>query len=188
MAAFTKQPALSMTGSILAAMSAAAGSTGSSAAIMLLPGHVDTEYSALAKSCCCCNKPEEKEVSLGCCCRRLGAAAPSILQLLCVDDSLVVLQLTTAIVVTQCLLCCTKSLQTRRLCYHGKSLRLRLDTTTCMVQVKLLRCGQCGCTNYCSSNCQKTDWKMGHKGICKELGAWRTSHITGSTDGTTAQS
>lgn len=93
MAAFTKQPALSMTGSVLAAMSAAAGSTGSSAAIMLLPGHVDTEYSALAKSCCCCNKPEEKEVSLGCCCRRLSVSAPSIFQLPWITASLVVLLL-----------------------------------------------------------------------------------------------
>ena len=54
MAAYSKQPALAMAGSILAA--------NSSAAIMLLPGHDDVELSALAKSCCCCNKMEGQEV------------------------------------------------------------------------------------------------------------------------------
>jgi hypothetical protein len=43
-----------------------------------------------------------------------------------------------------------------------------------LLQMKMLRCGSCGCTYYCSAACQKSDWKLGHKGVCKELGAWRT--------------
>lgn len=43
-----------------------------------------------------------------------------------------------------------------------------------LLQTKMLRCGSCGCVYYCSSTCQKADWKLGHKGVCKELGAWRT--------------
>jgi hypothetical protein len=40
-------------------------------------------------------------------------------------------------------------------------------------QVKLLRCGQCGLTYYCSAACQKADWKIGHKAVCKSLQEWR---------------
>lgn len=40
----------------------------------------------------------------------------------------------------------------------------------------MLRCGSCGCNYYCSATCQKADWKLGHKGVCKELGEWRTQH------------
>lgn len=43
----------------------------------------------------------------------------------------------------------------------------------CAAQVKLLRCAQCGLVYYCSSQCQKVDWKMGHKGLCKNLQEWR---------------
>jgi hypothetical protein len=67
-AAYDKHPLLPASGSILAAMAAAqpavaADSSGSSAAIVSLPGHADIEHSALAKSCCCCNKHEGQEVS-----------------------------------------------------------------------------------------------------------------------------
>ena len=35
---------------------------------------------------------------------------------------------------------------------------------------KLLnKCGGCGCTFYCCSDCQKLDWVHGHKNICKKL-------------------
>ena len=34
----------------------------------------------------------------------------------------------------------------------------------------LKRCGQCGKAWYCSTTCQKTDWRAGHKSVCKELG------------------
>lgn len=65
MAAFTKQSSVAIVGTILADMAAAdAAGSGSTAAIMLLPGHDGLEYSAVAKSCCCCNKMEDKEVRL----------------------------------------------------------------------------------------------------------------------------
>jgi hypothetical protein len=34
----------------------------------------------------------------------------------------------------------------------------------------LKKCGQCGQAWYCSTTCQKTDWKAGHKEVCKQLG------------------
>jgi hypothetical protein len=40
---------------------------------------------------------------------------------------------------------------------------------------KLLKCSACGCVSYCSSACQKSDWKAGHKQVCKELAASRAS-------------
>jgi hypothetical protein len=36
-------------------------------------------------------------------------------------------------------------------------------------------------TYYCTTDCQKTSWKNGHKGICKLLGATRTLYRAGST-------
>jgi hypothetical protein len=40
---------------------------------------------------------------------------------------------------------------------------------------KLLKCSACGCVSYCSSACQKSDWKAGHKQVCKELAASRAN-------------
>lgn len=40
---------------------------------------------------------------------------------------------------------------------------------------KLLRCGACGVSSYCSAACQKADWKAGHKGACKALGESRAA-------------
>lgn len=39
--------------------------------------------------------------------------------------------------------------------------------------VKMLRCSACGCVTYCCADCQKADWKAGHKGACKQLGESR---------------
>jgi hypothetical protein len=44
-----------------------------------------------------------------------------------------------------------------------------------LLQVKMLRCGQCGSAYYCSAACQKADWKVGHKGVCKDLAALRAA-------------
>lgn len=58
-----KAPVLAVTGSILAAQAAAAGSSSSSIpAILGLPGHEDVEFSVLTKSCCACNKAESHKV------------------------------------------------------------------------------------------------------------------------------
>lgn len=67
MASYSKHPVLPVSATILTAMAAGGSSdeSGSSAAIVSLPGHIDIEYSALAKSCCCCNKHEGEEVSWG---------------------------------------------------------------------------------------------------------------------------
>lgn len=34
----------------------------------------------------------------------------------------------------------------------------------------LLKCGACGKVAYCSKECQKSDWKQGHKLVCKKAG------------------
>lgn len=36
---------------------------------------------------------------------------------------------------------------------------------------KLLRCSGCQLVHYCSKECQKLDWKKGHRGTCKALKA-----------------
>jgi hypothetical protein len=37
------------------------------------------------------------------------------------------------------------------------------------VPATLKLCGGCRTTRYCSTECQRKDWKMGHKEVCKSL-------------------
>jgi hypothetical protein len=37
------------------------------------------------------------------------------------------------------------------------------------VPATLKLCGGCQVTRYCSAECQRKDWKMGHKGLCERL-------------------
>ena len=39
---------------------------------------------------------------------------------------------------------------------------------------ELMQCAQCGVRSYCGRSCQRKDWKeMGHKRVCKTIGAVR---------------
>ncbi|KAF6261463.1 hypothetical protein COO60DRAFT_1636758 [Scenedesmus sp. NREL 46B-D3] len=86
-----------------------------------------------------------------------AADAPAAAAAACMDDS-------TAIV----------ALQQHRLLELSKF--ARLCHACCKPEdaaTKLLKCSACGCVSYCCSACQKSDWKAGHKQVCKDLAASR---------------
>jgi hypothetical protein len=41
------------------------------------------------------------------------------------------------------------------------------------VPATLKLCGGCHTTRYCSAECQRKDWKMGHKEVCKVYGSMK---------------
>ena len=46
------------------------------------------------------------------------------------------------------------------------------DTLTARkLQEKFRTCSRCDMTRYCSKECQRADWKAGHKSLCKQLTA-----------------
>eukprot|EP00037_Helgoeca_nana_P019356 m.188629 g.188629 ORF g.188629 m.188629 type:complete len:615 (+) comp24831_c0_seq1:177-2021(+) len=52
----------------------------------------------------------------------------------------------------------------------AKRVESRLNCSTCGgTSGKLPVCAGCGQTRYCSQACQKSDWKAGHKEVCKAL-------------------
>jgi TPR repeat protein len=59
---------------------------------------------------------------------------------------------------------------------RAKALQLRLTCTICGAKPKTLLCCPCGTTQYCSTECQRIDWRdRGHRKACKKIRAERAA-------------
>ena len=62
---------------------------------------------------------------------------------------------------------------------RAKALQLRLTCTVCGAKPKTLLNCPCGSTQYCSTDCQRVDWRdRGHKKVCKKIRDERAAEAT----------
>ena len=65
----------------------------------------------------------------------------------------------------------TVTMGPRKIGYDVCSARGCLQTET--LDKRFLKCGQCRLPLYCSKDCQKNDWKVRHKKVCREIAEQR---------------